>query len=452
MSALNPGNHFQVGDVNRLPMFPIESAYEIVATIEQAFAEHEAAREASVEFKHPGPSRWQAAQDWAQLAVDRAPTTPLPRYNPEYHPEPPHNHLSFALGVALGRFGPNGEGILDAPPPVALPHGILYLSAYTSEDSLAHPAARPTWDAWEKYGPQIAARSDLRAYLRDKFFSEVHRTMYENRPIHFPLSSTRRNFVAWVSIHRWSDTTLQTLLGEYLNPELLRIEAELVSLLEAKAKPDDKKTGRAEKRLVDVQNLREELRAFINTVYQLAERGAPPADPRDPAREVDARFHMDLDDGVMINSAALWPLLESQWKDPKKWWRELSRAEGKKDYDWSHLAARYFPNRVDKKCQTDPSLAVAHGCFWKYHPEKACQWELRLQYEIGPDFTLDESDSDAARATFERDRPDRVQELRKTEEKRRERKASRPSNSSSAHEQTNDQVELWDESMEEASV
>ena len=62
----------------------------------------------------------------------------------------------------------------------------------------------------------------------------------------------------------------------------------------------------------------------------------------------------DLDDGVMINSAALWPLLEPQWKDPKKWWKELATAKGKKDYDWSHLAARYFPSRVDRKCQEDP--------------------------------------------------------------------------------------------------
>jgi hypothetical protein len=69
---------------------------------------------------------------------------------------------------------------------------------------------------------------------------------------------------------------------------------------------------------------------------------------------------MDLDDGVMVNSAVLWPLLEPQWKDPKKWWKELATAQGKKDYDWSHLAARYFPTRVGQKCHDDPSLAVAH--------------------------------------------------------------------------------------------
>ena len=162
----------------------------------------------------------------------------------------------------------------------------------------------------------------------------------------------------------------------------------------------------------------------MDAVAQCAEKGAPKADPRDPAREVDARFRMDLDDGVMINSAALWPLLEPQWKEPKKWWRELCRAEGKKDYDWAHPAARYFPQRVDGKCQVDPSLAVAHGCFWKYHPEKACAWELRLQDEIGPDFQLQEADSDTHRAALVAAHPERVQEIRDTEARRRARKSA----------------------------
>lgn len=131
---------------------------------------------------------------------------------------------------------------------------------------------------------------------------------------------------------------------------------------------------------------------------------------------------MDLDDGVMVNSAALWPLLEPQWKDPKKWWKELATAKGKKDYDWAKLAARYFPKRVEEKCAKDPSLAVAHGSFWKHHPAKAYAWELRLKDEIGPDFTLDEAESDERRAAFEHEHPDEVKKILAEEKKRRERK------------------------------
>ncbi len=134
---------------------------------------------------------------------------------------------------------------------------------------------------------------------------------------------------------------------------------------------------------------------------------------------------MDLDDGVMVNSAALWPLLEPQWKDPKKWWKELATGQGKKDYDWSHLAARYFPTRVRAKCHEDPSLAVAHKCFWELHPAKAYAWELRLQDEIRPDFTIDERGSDAARRKFLADHDGEARKIVAAEAKRRERKASK---------------------------
>jgi hypothetical protein len=51
---------------------------------------------------------------------------------------------------------------------------------------------------------------------------------------------------------------------------------------------------------------------------------------------------------------------------------------------------RYWPGRVDGKSRQDPSLGVAHSCFWRYHPERAWAWELRLQDEIGPDFRIEE--------------------------------------------------------------
>ncbi len=46
--------------------------------------------------------------------------------------------------------------------------------------------------------------------------------------------------------------------------------------------------------------------------------------------------------------------------------------------------------QVDAKCQADPSLGVAQRCFWKYHPQRAWTWELRLQDEIAQDFRIEE--------------------------------------------------------------
>jgi hypothetical protein len=317
---------------------------------------------------------------------------------------------------------------------VTLPHGILYLSAHSgdqldSPDSLNHPACAPLHQAWASHGRAIAKGKSLRDWLRLSFFKEGHLGLYEQRPIYFPLSSAKKTFVAYLSIHRWADHTLTTLLADYLVPEFSQLEGELADLLEAKGRGDAKAQAQAEKRYAEVLQRRDELEAFIHRVRQCAEQGPPAAQPKDTPREVEARFRMDLDDGVMINSAALWPLLEPQWSKPRLWWSELCNAQGKKDYDWAHLAARYFPQRVEGKCRQDPSLAVAHGVFWKYHPAKAYEWELRLQDEIGPDFTLEEVDADQRRRQFETDHPDQVQALKDKEQKRRDRKDKKPAES-----------------------
>jgi len=401
LESLNPSVSFQVGDVNRLPLFPIEGANTVFAQVESAFTTHESHREASVEFIHPGPSPWRHAQDWAQLAVDRPEGDPLSEYIEELDPEPPTDHVSFALGVALGRFGPNQEGILDpatADLNHALPAGICFLdgtlTAHDNRDSLGHPAAASLHTAWTTHGPSIDAKRDLRTWLRLKFFGDVHKSMYENRPIHWPLCSANKTFVAWVNIHRMSERTLRVLHADHLAPALTRLEGELNDLRTARDGADAKAAREAEKRFDAVLKAKNELADFIALVTQCADRGAPPTDPNPtkcPPRATDARYAPDLDDGVMINSAALWPLLLPLWKDPKKWWTELSQSKGRKDYDWSHLAMRYWPTRVDTKCKKDPSLGVAHGCFWAYHPARAWAWELRLQNEIGPDFRIEET-------------------------------------------------------------
>ncbi len=437
MCSLNPGIGFEVGDVNRLPRFPIEGADEILATIERAFTVHESHREPSIEFRRPGSSPWRNAQAWAQVAVDRSEGAPLPAYVEELETEPAVDHLSFALGVALGRFSAEGAGILDPNTDdlsQALPAGILFLNTTLDSndlrDSLRERAAKPLLDTWRQYGPAIAPKAVLRDYLASDFF-EHHRKQYDGRPIHWPLSSERRTFVAWVTIHRWDASTLRTLSADHLKPALQDIEGELQDIRAARDGADKAKARDAEKRLDKLQKAREELQAFIAAVDQCAEKGPPPVDAKCPPRAVDARYDPDLDDGVMINAAALWPLFPvKQWKEPRKWWKELASADGKKDYDWSHLAMRYWPKRVDDKCVNDPSLAVAHGCFWRYHPTRAWAWELRLQVEIGPEFRIEEAPyrgdggHEAHRAIFLADHPIDALAVVEKEVLRRTRKQS----------------------------
>jgi hypothetical protein len=423
LQSLNPGLHFEVRDMNRVPVFDVADAKGIVSTLNAAFSVHESHREPSVEFRLPGSSPWRSAQAWAQECVDSPDDKPTRQFTPENDPPANEVRVSFAIGVAFGRFDENGGGLWSARQKTSLPAGILLVGpgdAYP--DSLTHRAFGRVVTVWDEFVAESGNKAALREWLRKDFFA-YHKTLYENRPIYFPLSSEKRNFVAWVSIHRWTDATLPTLLADHLIPVLRQLDAEIRDANTARASSDKKAAIAAGKAYDNAKRLRDELATFIKAVTECAERGAPQTDPDCPEREVDATFAMDLDDGVMINSAALWPLLAPQWADPKKWWKQLCLADGRKDYDWAHLAKRYFPKRVDAKCKEDPSLAVAHGCFWKYHPAKAFTWELRLKHEIGEHFTIAEPGSTEAGAKYERQQPVEAKAARDKERIRRERKS-----------------------------
>ncbi|MFP4603544.1 MAG: hypothetical protein ACLFNA_11495 [Halochromatium sp.] len=65
----------------------------------------------------------------------------------------------------------------------------------------------------------------------------------------------------------------------------------------------------------------------------------------------------------------------------KECWDTLAKG----DYDWAHLAMHLWPERVVPKCQTDRSLAIAHGledAFWmeaddgKWQPRPISQAEI----------------------------------------------------------------------------
>jgi len=265
------------------------------------FSERERRCELAALFERPGSSAWTYAQAWAQVAVDRPDGAPLPAYEPTHESPAAEAHVSFALGTALGRFGASGVGILTEAPRTALPSGILFLTP-EGPDSLDHPACKSLHAAWTEHGPAISEGDDLRDYLHKDFFP-YHRKLYENRPIYFALSSAKKSFVAFMSIHRWQDDTLSNLLADHLVPEKRCLEGELEDLRKARAQGDSK--AKAEKRFAEAQKLLEELSDFIAKVTEVADRGPPPPDDKTTRREQDARYVMDLDDGVMVNSAAL---------------------------------------------------------------------------------------------------------------------------------------------------
>ncbi|MFT4977409.1 MAG: hypothetical protein ACI8S6_003314, partial [Myxococcota bacterium] len=325
--ALNPTIHVTVGDIQRLPYAPDPEADTIVGVLAAAFEMHERHREPSVEFVGPGPSHWLGAQSWAQQATDRPEGAPLPPYIPSLVPPTAEARFSHALRQVLS-------------------DGILFLDGRPgTEDSLDDSAAAPLRALWAE-GTLRSRRTSLRDYLRLDFFKRIHRPMYADRPVFWPLSSAERTFVAWIPAHR-AASSLQVVQERLLAAQERVPCAELSDFIEAL----------------------EGCRSFGLSA-------------------------LEVDDGFVVNSAPLWPLLAPQWSSPRRWW--LLLVSGK--LDWSLMAARHWPERVARRCQEDPSLAAAHGRLWQDHPGEAWAWELRLQEEIGADFCIEGEGHVAARA------------------------------------------------------
>lgn len=368
LEALNPTANFQVGDVNRLPLFPVARAGEIVANLEEAFTTHEGARETSVGFVAPGPSAWKAAQEWARRTVNLAEGEVVAPFVPRYEEPTALDRLSHAFGLAVGRFVED-DGWASEPPPNSLEDGVLFVGSGGVEDSLGLPACEPLHEAWG-----AVEEEDIRAWLRFGFFKRDHLGRYRKRPIYWPLSSKHRSFVVWVFGHRFRSGLLEQVAEQWLVPARGGLGAE---------------------------SDRAELDDFIEELKRLSRCGPLQADAVDPQRELDLPLELVREDGVRVQCAALWSLLEPQWKEPRRWWSELCRGVGRPDCDWSKLAARYFPKRVAEKCAVDASIAVAHGRLWRDHPRAAYEWEYRFSQEFGRKISIDEQGAGAARARFE---------------------------------------------------
>ena len=170
-------------------------------------------------------------------------------------------------------------------------------------------------------------------------------------PIYWRLcTNSGRNqsrYGVWLYYHGLTDDTLWTVLNDYVGPRREREERQAEELkrhIEGATGSEIRKLERERERSV---SLIEELEAFEAGLRSVAESGWVP----------------DLDDGVVINLAPLHALVP--WEEPEKVWKKFENG----DYDWAHLALRYWPERVREKCRTDKSLAIAHRLEELYQDE-----------------------------------------------------------------------------------
>jgi hypothetical protein len=195
----------------------------------------------------------------------------------------------------------------------------------------------PTAEAIEVEACEILGVKTLRDYFRKpaNFFADHLKRYSKSRrqaPIYWPLSTKSGSYTLWIYYHRLNDQTLHKCLADFLDPKIKDVESELGKL-----------TGKAPGRAAD-------LRDFLNELKDLKD---------EIERVIKLPWKPNLNDGVLITASPLWKLFRlSKWqKDLKACWEELEKG----DYDWAHLAYTIWPERVEKVCEKDRSIAIAHG-------------------------------------------------------------------------------------------
>ncbi|WPL19897.1 Type I restriction-modification system methyltransferase subunit [Thiorhodovibrio winogradskyi] len=241
--------------------------------------------------------------------------------------------------------------------------------------------------AIEQEACEILGIKQLRDYFAEKkagspFFKD-HLSRYSKSrrqaPIYWPLSTASGSYSFWVYYHRFEPNTFYSLLR--LAGDKLGFEERKLAELTQEAGPDPTAKQR---KVIDAQDsFVSELRGFITELNRIAPLWKP-----------------NLNDGVIINSAPVWRLLRnSTWqKKVKECWDKLAKG----DYDWAHLAMHLWPERVVPKCQTDRSLAIAHGledAFWLEADDG--KWQPRPISQAEIDALIAERTSTAVKAALE---------------------------------------------------
>ena len=314
--------------------------------------------------------------------------------------------LSWAFGVTLGRFDARlatGERSWPASwdpfapvlrvSPGMLPPGEPFDPELVDEDGILVDDPRHTDDVvrrvelvlrrvWGDEAPALirdiakALKLNGEDPLREWYcklpgggFWEDHRKRYSKSkreaPVYVPIQSPQGHWLAWVSYHRLSKQTLYALMGErYLLRWRSEIDGAIVPL-RAEVAPGSKISG-ADRDALDSLTQRQAdlgaLEALLRTIQTWRpKREGPPkkGDSDRPAIE----FEPQHGDGVLVCLAPLhsvvpWP---PKARSATSRLAEVWALIEKQELEWSSTAMRYFGKRVRLACETDLSLAIAHG-------------------------------------------------------------------------------------------
>lgn len=304
--------------------------------------------------------------DSSHLAFDNSSLVDV-YIKPTDGPARAHRTISYLVGVAFGRWDircATGEVAPRTPVDVfeALPKKPSGLLDSNSEDE-----SKPTIYANDASGLQKKIQaglltiygkdseteeqrilqalgySSIENYLMDPSgFFQVHQRDYSRgarkAPIFWPLSTESGSYQCWIYYPNLTNQTLYAVINDFIEPKLKQVSEDAGAL-----------RGKGSARTRDDDKLFEALQGLEAELLEL----------RDKLQEMAPGYKPNHDDGVQITAAPLWPLLRHKpWqKLLKDTWSKLEKG----DYDWAHVAMAYWPERVREKCQTDKSLAIAHG-------------------------------------------------------------------------------------------
>jgi hypothetical protein len=185
-------------------------------------------------------------------------------------------------------------------------------------------------------------------YIRNNsgFFADHLKDYSRSRrqaPIYWPLSTSSKSFTLWLYYHKLDDQLLYRAVNDYVNPKIVDTERLIKSTAETLRAASGQEATRLRAVFESYRPLLEELNELKLELLRVA----------------SLPFKPNLNDGVLITAAPLWKLFRlPKWRtDLEDCWRKLEVGE----YDWAHLAYAIWSGRVQEKCRTDRSLAIAHG-------------------------------------------------------------------------------------------
>ncbi|MDD3710395.1 MAG: BREX-1 system adenine-specific DNA-methyltransferase PglX [Methanothrix sp.] len=276
--------------------------------------------------------------------------------------------ISYALGIAMGRFSPGTEEGLGRGR--FSPEAAERLRSLADKDGVAtldeghqDDLARKVYSALEIALGEEGANEVISVALGDengdperalrrhfeRDFFKAHLKKYRKRPVYWLFQSPKKSYSVYVFHEKATVDTLPLILGNrYVAGKINQLKNRIDEVNGSKSSSAGREKKRAEKELEGLETALSDLLDFEKALRQVLEAK--------DERSRTAGWTPEIDDGVILNLAPLRDLMPS-WKEPAKFWKGLEAG----DYDWSYTAMRYWPDRVLEKCRANKSYAIAHN-------------------------------------------------------------------------------------------